>query len=182
MDTRQMRLIAAGEAPLAASELYAAATAIDVLKRELAGLEEHHSDNLEKFRALRESAAGYAVRVTDLRADLAAANERAEARAAWACFHCGEVFDAEGARLHFGDSEMAEVACTIDEGQLREMERELARYRAEDSDADRAVQSMRADHVVALRKEEEAGYAKGLKAYTQVETERDQVRGEKGGG
>lgn len=35
MDTRQMRLIAAGEAPLAASELYAAATAIDALRREL---------------------------------------------------------------------------------------------------------------------------------------------------
>ncbi len=40
MDTRQMRLIAAGEAPLAASELYAAATAIDGLRRELVRSEE----------------------------------------------------------------------------------------------------------------------------------------------
>jgi len=42
------------------------------------------------------------------------------------------------------------------------METLLARYRAEDSDADRAMYRMQAEHTVALRREEEKGYLRGL--------------------
>jgi hypothetical protein len=57
----------------------------------------------------------------------------------WRCFHCDETFiDHEDALLHFGDGSMSDAACQIDIKAVREMERTLARYRAEDSDADRA--------------------------------------------
>ncbi len=46
---------------------------------------------------------------------------------------------------------------------LRKAEAELERYRAEDSDKDRELQRMAADHEIALRREEEKGYAHGLR-------------------
>ncbi len=81
----------------------------------------------------------------------------------WRCFHCGETFvDLEAARLHFGDDGMADTACQITVVAVREMECLLARYRAEDSDTDRAIYRMQAEHTVALRRAEEDGYRRGL--------------------
>lgn len=91
----------------------------------------------------------------------------------WTCFHCGETFKTPGgAADHFGAGPDAMPGCLIrvqlgDERglqmALRKAEDELARYRAEDSDKDREMHAMQADHVVALQREEEAGYAKGLR-------------------
>ena len=103
----------------------------------------------------------------DMFAALAQGKPQAVASAepvAWHCFHCGEVLtDEEAARLHFGDDEMAQSACQIDIAAVREMEVQLGRYRVEDSDTDRAIDAMKADHLVALRREEEKGYALGLR-------------------
>src|SRR5687767_1826627 len=72
------------------------------------------------------------------------------------CFHCWESFDAStlagqrAAHDHFGWTAHADPACKIkqDEGQLmfriRVLEEQLGRYRAEDSDADRAIYAMQA--------------------------------------
>ena len=91
----------------------------------------------------------------------------------WRCFHCGATFtkaQERWAREHFGDDQDATPVCHIRlAGEaalitlLRKQERELARYRAEDSNTLRALWSMQADHRTALKREEEAGYAKGLR-------------------
>ena len=81
----------------------------------------------------------------------------------WRCFHCDEVFtDREAAQLHFGEDCMSDAACQINPVTVREMEHLLARYRAEDSDTDRAMYRMQAEHTVALREAEEKGYRRGL--------------------
>lgn len=81
----------------------------------------------------------------------------------WRCFHCGEMFvNTDAAREHFGDDLDASPLCQIDAKQIRELEHELARYRAEDSDSDRQFYAMSADHARALIREEQKGYDKGL--------------------
>lgn len=81
----------------------------------------------------------------------------------WTCFHCGETFmHPNAARLHFGASVDDEPKCQISAHRLRGMEAELRRYREEDTDLHRQLRSMEADHQVALRRAEEAGYARGL--------------------
>jgi hypothetical protein len=83
--------------------------------------------------------------------------------AEWRCFHCDEVFtDHEDAFLHFGANCMSDAACQIQLVSVRDMEEQLARYRAEDSDTDRAMYRMQAEHTVALRQAEEEGYRRGL--------------------
>jgi hypothetical protein len=80
----------------------------------------------------------------------------------WRCFYCDEVFtDPEDARVHFGDDCMSDTACQIVRA-VREAARQLARYRAEDSDKDREFYRMQAEHTVALRRAEEEGYRRGL--------------------
>lgn len=91
----------------------------------------------------------------------------------WTCFHCGETFTNVGsARDHFGGSPMSDPGCFIrvqlgeERGlqmALRKAEEELERYRAEDSDKDREIARMIGDHGPALRREEEKGYARGLR-------------------
>lgn len=96
----------------------------------------------------------------------------------WTCFHCGETFmHANMARNHFGASIDAEPGCILRmqpgeqpllrkvrglEHQLREVKIELARYVMDDSDKDREIAGLKVDHAVALRREEEKGYARGL--------------------
>lgn len=81
----------------------------------------------------------------------------------WTCFHCGETFThPNAARLHFGETPSDEPKCKISAHRLRAMEEELRRYRAEDTDLHRQIARMEFDHVVALRREEENGYARGL--------------------
>jgi hypothetical protein len=92
------------------------------------------------------------------------------------CFYCDEDFTGVDAVNHFGKLEGSETACKIKAAgeyallqALRNAEEQLARYRAEDSDALRAMWSMTADHAVALRREEEKGYARGLRDAREVE-------------
>jgi len=91
----------------------------------------------------------------------------------WRCFHCGATFTKAQARWageHFGRSEADTPVCMMrvpGEGSLltalRNAQVELARYRQEDSDLIRAMTSQAADHAQLLRREEEKGYARGLK-------------------
>lgn len=84
-------------------------------------------------------------------------------RSGWRCFHCDETFaDPEDARLHFGDDCTSDAACQINPASVREMERLLARYRAEDGDKDREFYRLQAEHYAALRRVEEEGYRRGL--------------------
>jgi hypothetical protein len=84
-------------------------------------------------------------------------------RKSWRCFHCDEVFtDREEASLHFGNDCMSDAGCQISLSAVREMEQRLARYRVEDSDTDRAMYRMQAEHTVELRRAEEKGYRRGL--------------------
>lgn len=81
----------------------------------------------------------------------------------WRCFHCDEVFtDAEKAAEHFGPSLRSEPACHIDAAKYREMEEAVERSNAEDTDLHRTIYRMQSEHSIALRREEEKGYAKGL--------------------
>lgn len=93
----------------------------------------------------------------------------------WVCFHCGETFThAVTARAHFGADEGAKPGCLLrmQPGErpllrhIRFLEGELAKLRHEVCDEDtalhRVMHGMRADHAVALRNEEEKGYARGL--------------------
>lgn len=95
-----------------------------------------------------------------------AGDEVARLRAAqvWTCFHCGEVCtDAEAARLHFGSSEHQQPGCQIDLAEYRRMEELNRRHCEEDTDLHRALHRMGCEHQEALRREEEVGYAKGLR-------------------
>jgi hypothetical protein len=83
----------------------------------------------------------------------------------WRCFHCDEVFtDPAEAELHFGETQFAEPLCqeTLTAADLRELQKELSTYRQEDTDLHRQLRSMEADHLTALRREEEKGYARGI--------------------
>lgn len=90
----------------------------------------------------------------------------------WTCFFCGETFTTVGAAQdHFGEFQLSSrAACRIKVGEerglvmaLRKAEHELASYRSEDSEKDRAMHRMRDEHHRALREAEERGYARGLR-------------------
>ena len=85
----------------------------------------------------------------------------------WVCFHCGEHFPgnlkgARAARLHFGEHPAKDPVCTMSPRRLRDMEEQLERYRDEDTALHREIQALKAAHAVALQREEEKGYARGL--------------------
>ena len=83
---------------------------------------------------------------------------------AWLCFHCGETFtESKAAEDHFGRSEYSKPACQIDAAEFREMEERMRRYNDEDSDMHRQIGGMQSDHAIALQREEEKGYARGLR-------------------
>jgi hypothetical protein len=91
----------------------------------------------------------------------------------WRCFHCGDTFtkaQRQWARYHFGSNEGEQPVCLIRSAgedallvAMRNMQDELARHRAEDSDLIRAMWSMQADHRSALLRAEEGGYTKGVR-------------------
>ena len=86
-----------------------------------------------------------------------------------------EVFtDEAAAREHFGESLCADPACQIDMTDVRGMENQLRQYHEEDTVLHRKIRSMEADHATALRREEEAGYAKGL-VDSRAEVERGHI-------
>jgi hypothetical protein len=90
----------------------------------------------------------------------------------WRCFHCGDAFtraQEKHAREHFGANHNDEPVCLIRSAgeaallsALRNAQAQLESYRCEDSDLMRVLWSMQADHAVALRREEEKGYARGM--------------------
>lgn len=86
----------------------------------------------------------------------------------WTCFHCGETFPGtlagqHDARRHFGASIHDEPKCQISARRLREMEGQLRRCQEEDTDLHREIARLRSEHATALRREEEKGYARGLR-------------------
>lgn len=90
-------------------------------------------------------------------------------RKTWRCFHCDEVFrSARLAAEHFGDEIYSTPSCQI--GGLRHMvtlirdqEKQLRSYCAEDTSLLRTLWSIESDHRQALRREEEKGYGRGLR-------------------
>lgn len=108
----------------------------------------------------------------------------------WRCFHCDETFtDAKEAALHFGTTQAQKPACQLNLKWLRYVERQLERYRDEDTDLHRQMHAMASRHQTELRREEEKGYARGLRdgmAMTPEEkaaltTPNDQGQGERDG-
>lgn len=82
----------------------------------------------------------------------------------WRCFHCDEVFtDPRCAALHFGKALNSTPICQLDPARVREMERELAKYRAEDTELHREIARLQTQHAFELRTAEEKGYERGLK-------------------
>lgn len=82
----------------------------------------------------------------------------------WRCFYCGEHFTDEAeAALHFGTSLAQVAACKIDIAEYRAMEARMHSYNEEDAAIHRQMARMETDHHLALRREEEKGYARGLR-------------------
>lgn len=82
----------------------------------------------------------------------------------WRCFHCGEVFTEETeAALHFGTRMFQQPACQIDVAKYREMEELHRRHCEEDTDQHREIYALQSKHQTELLREEEKGYARGLK-------------------
>lgn len=88
----------------------------------------------------------------------------------WRCFHCNATFannaaGRQGAKRHFGGVDDTPV-CKIEEWHypiaeyVRQLNNELASYRAEDSLIIRAMAGMKMKHEQDIRDAEEAGYAK----------------------
>lgn len=102
----------------------------------------------------------------------------AEPAQSWRCFHCGDVFTSpKHAASHFGIDQGAEPGCVavLRGGEshlldrIHDLEIELVGYRAEDSHIMRWAAEKASLHAEALRREEEAGYARGLRDAKQEE-------------
>jgi hypothetical protein len=103
--------------------------------------------------------------------------DRAEARGAWRCFHCDEVFtDKRCARDHFGSDETSEPACRIKAGAERSMltalrrseddcNEMMSRLQSESTDAAKAYYAQTARHQAQLRAAEELGFERGIAAH-----------------
>jgi hypothetical protein len=89
----------------------------------------------------------------------------------WRCFHCAEVFtEVAAAAEHFGIDHLMDIpACKLNalEGGLvkllRDQEAELRRFRMEDTESCRYFYALGSEHATKLRREEEKGYASGVK-------------------
>jgi hypothetical protein len=89
----------------------------------------------------------------------------------WTCFHCGETFyHPIPAKRHFGIDQSDDPACKLKGARehgmlisLRAAEAQLRLYQQEDTNLHRQIARMASEHGIALRREEEAGYARGLR-------------------
>lgn len=99
--------------------------------------------------------------------NMLAAAPAASGGESWRCFYCDEVFtDRESAHLHFGAGNFLDQktpGCQIDIAAYRAMEETVRRYQEEDADIHRSMHRMAGEHALALRREEEKGYARGLR-------------------
>lgn len=88
----------------------------------------------------------------------------------WRCFHCDEIFtEYETALEHFGPHPFREPACKIDIVKFREMEANHETHNAEDSAMHREIYALTAKHNSELRRQEEIGYARGLRDANHME-------------
>lgn len=112
-------------------------------------------------------------------------DEGTPVRPRWRCFFCDEVFTTPGgAADHFGSTLGDKPGCLIDyqvqvelgvntqrgrgllmelrrtQDQLRELQRQVGE---DDTPKDRELYRLQSEHQVALRREEEKGYERGLK-------------------
>jgi hypothetical protein len=91
------------------------------------------------------------------------------ARKQWRCFHCDTLFRNEHeAGIHFGADVAGTCACVLPhEGHLvehiRDLEGQLAVYRSESDKVLQSIMTLEAEHKIALRREEERGYERGLR-------------------
>lgn len=96
-------------------------------------------------------------------------------RTEWRCFHCDEVFTSPtAAGIHFGADQAATCACVLPHERhlvkhIRDLEAQLDRYRAEDSEVMRSIMTLEAEHRQALIRAEEEGYARGVRDMTKME-------------
>lgn len=82
----------------------------------------------------------------------------------WRCYHCNEVFTShDSASDHFGRNEYSYPICKINGKQYREMEEQVRRSNEQDSETDRQMAGIQVRHQSELRREEELGYARGLR-------------------
>ncbi len=93
----------------------------------------------------------------------------------WRCFHCDEVFtNPVHALEHFGGDESVTPACKIrgSEGHLityiRRLETELRSYRDDSDLITRAWLAKESEQHQALIREEEKGYARGVRDMTNL--------------
>lgn len=91
-------------------------------------------------------------------------------RKQWRCFHCDEVFTSpQCAAVHFGYDGTKTAACKLKDHEghivryIRDLEAQLDRYRAEDSDILRSIYAQEANHRQALIRSEEEGYGRGVR-------------------
>ncbi len=104
----------------------------------------------------------------------------------WRCFHCDACFTESQhkcAREHFGSDESKTPVCLMrvpgENGliaALRRAENDLAEWRSECHPLMLAIESQAADHVQALLREEEKGYSRGLKDYSKLEENFNQLK------
>src|SRR5262249_47115990 len=81
----------------------------------------------------------------------------------WRCFHCDEVFAHKiDARVHFGSSEIDKPICQFNATEFRQMEHELRKHRAEETELHMYMDKRISEYKIELRSEEEKGYARGL--------------------
>lgn len=132
------------------------------------GLSSNGEDSQEVLAKLEDAVVG----LQAARADIASgASDRGQSDGnppGWRCFHCGEYFaNPNLARAHFGEFTGTTPACIIKAEQglvylLRDQERQLMAYRSGETDLIKEVHALGATHAVALIREEEKGYARGL--------------------
>lgn len=94
----------------------------------------------------------------------------------WTCFHCGMHFGPtfqgwQEAFHHFGENVRGDAYCQMTARQVRGMEDMLRQYREEDTALHRHIARIESEHAIALRREEEKGYARGLRDARLVEAE-----------
>lgn len=89
--------------------------------------------------------------------------------AGWRCFFCDEQFaNRADAAEHFGGMLDDAPACKLNAGEktlvglLRESQTELRAYRDEDTALIRTMYDLGGKHTVALQREEEKGYERGM--------------------
>lgn len=90
-------------------------------------------------------------------------------RKSWRCFHCNQLFtNPRHAAEHFGASEASEPACKLGDNSglialLRQQEKALASYRAEDNALLRGWNESESTWRDRVRRAEEVGYDRGVR-------------------